>query len=212
MAVMAMASDTAFMNQIGSSGRGLSRPRSRIGRALAGLMLLPLASCGAFGPGLAGLPSSEGWAPLPLRDWLIEAAFRPHTVVICRAETCPAPAMVAVFEAQGAEADAYARLLAHDPASLVRRPALADRRASGKAMLPARKPAHPGSTTLTERLVLGELEGLRITIRSKSPDSREANAVVLSRRNARSLTLVLAVTTDADNALAYAKAGMAGVW
>ncbi len=192
--------------------RGPLRPRSRFRAVAALLLLLPLASCGAFGPGLAGLPAAQGWAPLPLRDWLIEDSFRPHTLVICRAETCAAPAMVAVFEASGTEAEAYARMIAHDPTRLIQRPANTETTAPRKAARPAKKPAHPGSITTTERLMADGLEGQRITITSKSADVRAVSAVILQKRHSKGLTVVLAVAADRDNALAFAKAGMGGLW
>ncbi len=203
---------TAALTRDILSGRGPSRPRSRFRLALAFALLLPLASCGAFGPGLAGLPAADGWTPLPLRDWLIEDSFRPHTVVICRKETCPAPAMVAVFEASGKEAEAYARMIAHDPTRLIQRPANTETTAPRKATRPAKKPAHPGSTTTTERLTADGLEGQRITITAKSADVRAVSAVILQKRHGKGLTIVLAVTADRDNALAFAKAGMGGLW
>ncbi|MGL4974687.1 MAG: hypothetical protein ACRC56_05280 [Bosea sp. (in: a-proteobacteria)] len=212
-----MAEMTASLNQSEHSGRGPSRPRSRFRIGLACALLLPLASCGAFGPGIAGLPSAQGWAPLPLRDWLIEDTFRPHTVVICRADACPAPAMVAVFEASGPQAEAYARMIAQDPARLIQRPASTEKPALRKASKPAKKPAHPGSITRTERLTAEGLQesghqGQRITVTSKSANAKTINAVILQKRHGDRLTFVLAVTADRDNALAFAKAGIGGVW
>lgn len=198
---------SAALTRIERSERGPFRPRFRVWLTCG--LLLPLASCGAFGPGVAGLPSAQGWAPLPVRDWLIEDIFRPHTIVICRSEACPAPAMVAVFEASGQKAEAYARMIAQDPARLVQRPAKTEKPALRKA---ARKPAHPGSITRTERLTAGGLDGQRITITSKSADARTINAVILQKRQHNGLTFVLAVTADRDNALAFAKAGMGGLW
>ncbi|MGL5361929.1 MAG: hypothetical protein ACRDBH_03555 [Bosea sp. (in: a-proteobacteria)] len=203
---------TASLNQSENSERGPSRPRSRFRVWLTCALLLPLASCGAFGPGIAGLPSAQGWAPLPLRDWLIEDTFRPHTVVICRADVCAAPAMVAVFEASGAKAEAYARLIAQDPARLIQRPVSAEKPAPRKVAKSAKKPAHPGSITRTERLTADGLDGRRITITSKSADAKTINAVILQKRHGNSLTFVLAVTADRDNALAFARAGIGGIW
>ena len=177
--------------------------------ALPLALTLPLGSCGHFGPGLAELPAAQGWQVMPVGRWVIDDMIRPQTVVFCPAETCPSPAMVAVFKVTGQEAARLEQLIGQNPARMLQNisgPPIRPR-PSGKAD----RPTHPGSTTTVEKLDDG-LTGARITLRSKAVDGRVATGVVLVKRDGATLAISLAVTTDPDKALAHAKSGLRSVW
>lgn len=172
--------------------------------------MLPLASCGHFGPGLAELPADQGWQVMPVTRWVIDDTIRPQSVVFCPAETCPAPAMVAVFRVTGPEASRLEQLIGQNPARMLQnisRPPGPPRTATKTG-----KPAHPGSTTTIEKIGTGGLTGARVTLQSKAADGRMASGVVLYRRDGPSLAIALAVTTDPDRALAHATSGLRSVW
>jgi hypothetical protein len=177
---------------------------------LAIALTLPLGSCGHFGPGLAELPAGQGWQVMPVTRWVIDDNIRPQTVVFCPAETCPSPAMVAVFRVTGQEAGRLEQLIGQNPARMLQnisrppgRP-----RPSGKAD----KPAHPGSTATIEKLGSDGLSGARIILRSKAADGRSASGVVLVKREGATLAIALAVTTDPETALAHAESGLRSIW
>lgn len=205
-----------------SMQRGPSGPRLPVRLALLLAVSLPLTSCGHFGPGLAELPAAQGWQVMPVTKWVIDDAIRPRAVVFCPAETCPSPALVAVFRVTGQEAGRLEQLIGQDPARLLRtaaRPAARQRPAvpAGKSSNSSKrsesgKPSHPGSRTTVEKIGQDGLTGARITLQARSEDARTASGVVLYRRDGPALTIALAVTTDPDKALAHAKAGLASLW
>lgn len=190
--------------------RGPTGPRLLVRTALAAGLLLALGSCGHFGPGLAELPADQGWQRLPVVNWIIDDMIRPQAVVFCPAETCAAPAVVAVFRVAGPEAVQLEQLIGRDPARLLRPPATTS---DGRRRTPDKpgKPAHPGSRTEVEALKLGTDNGARITLISKAGDGRSASGVILARREEKSLAIALAITTDPDKALTHAKAGLASL-
>jgi hypothetical protein len=170
---------------------------------------LPLGSCGHFGPGLAELPSEQGWRVMPVTKWIIDDMIRPQAVVFCPAETCPSPAMVAVFRVTGREAGRLEQLIGQNPARMLQNVSKPPGRP--RPVAKAEKPVHPGSITTIEKLD-GGLTGARITLRSKSADGRMASGVVLYRRDSTALAIALAVSTDPDKALAHAKSGLRSAW
>lgn len=187
--------------------RGPSGPRLPVRACLALGLCLPLMSCGHFGPGLAELPSEQGWHVMPVAKWIIENALRPETVVFCPAERCIAPAMVAVFRVHGQEATRLERDIADNPAKLLRQPVEKPTRPLRRTEKDS-KPAHPGSDTTIEKIDLEGLKGARIILSSRAPDMRLASGVVLARRSGTGLALAVAVTTDPDLALRHARAAI----
>lgn len=200
--------------------RGPDGPRLLVRLAPAALLGLLLGSCGYFGAGLAEFPSDSGWRPMPVASWIIEDAIRPQTIVFCPAESCPAPAMVAIFQVSGREADRLEEVMRRNPSRLFQKtatnPSAAASNGSKEQKLsirrqPASQRPHPGSTIQVEALdktMPDGLFGARVNLRSKAEDQRYAGGVVLMQRRGTELAMALSVTTDPDAALRHAEAGL----
>lgn len=169
------------------------------------LAFAPLAGCAGFDAGIAGLPAASGWAPLPTHDWLLNEGLGPAKIVYCEVPTCPRPAVVATFSAEGEEAGRLLRALA-DPTALLRakRVTVATARDPRQKSNPTKE--KPKSREAAERIEADGFAGYRVTLSPEIAGGHQAYAVVLTARDGDKVRAALAVTTDPDAALEEARA------
>lgn len=179
------------------------RSRFHVAGLLAALMLLT-GCAGSFGPGLAELPASQGWTPLPIGDWLLNEGIEARTMVFCPREACAQPGFAAVLAFSGREAgrmeqalkadpERLARLFSKPPPDSARKPA-ATKPAAGKA------DARPGSTTQVSRFEAEGTSGLLVEIRARGNGAKSATTAILHGREGDRLVLAIAVSPDSDSA------------
>lgn len=184
------------------------RSRFRVGLLACGLVLLP--GCGNhFGPGIAGLPASDGWHPLPIGSWVLNDGLAVEAMSFCPRAACAQPGFAALLALEGREADALERQLAQDPARLARdfsRPPASSPTASSPAAKARPKPApRPKTTTTVERFAESGATGLLVEIGADATGKRAAIAILFARQGER-LVLAVAVAAEADMARGQAVA------
>lgn len=182
------------------------RMRSRCLVPAAALALLSgcsdaLVPFGAFGAGVAELPATQGWRPLPIANWVINDGIAPRTMVFCPRETCASQGFATLIEVAGRPADDLERALAADPARLAReftaRASPPRRTATGTPP----RPAPAKSATTVSRFAADEgASGLLVEIAALGGEGKRAAAVILSGREAGRLVVALAVSPDAGAA------------
>lgn len=172
------------------------RLRSRfriIGPLTAALLLSGCA--GDFGAGIAELPASQGWTPLPIGSWVLNDGLEARTMVFCPRETCTKQGFASVIAFSGKEAAQIERALKADPASLARlfsKPPV-DRPGTSKKT----KPSGPAkSTTSVSRFEAEGVAGLVVEIRARDASGKSAATAILHGREADTLVVALAVAED----------------
>jgi hypothetical protein len=178
------------------------RSRFRVGMLACGLVLLPGCS-NHFGPGIAGLASSDGWQPLPVASWVLNDGVSVEAMSFCPRDACARQGFAALLTLEGREADALERQLAGNPARLVRdftKPAPAP------ATKTKTKPApRPKTTTTVERFAESDASGLLVEISADATGKRAATAILFSREQGR-LRVALAVGSEPARARSEALA------
>lgn len=172
------------------------RLRSRfriIGTLTAALLLSGCA--GDFGAGIAELPASQGWTPLPIGSWVLNDGLEARTMVFCPRETCRKQGFASVIAFSGTEAARIEQALKADPASLARlfsKPP-ADRSGTSKKTKPS---GHAKSTTSVSRFEAEDVAGLIVEIRARDASGKSAATAILHGREADTLVVALAVAED----------------
>jgi hypothetical protein len=167
-----------------------------------GLVLLSGCS-NHFGPGIAGLASSDGWQPLPVGSWVLNDGLAVEAMSFCPRAACASQGFAALLTLEGREADALERQLARDPGRLARDFA---RPATPPATNTKAKPApRPKTTTRVERFAEPDASGLLVEISADATGKRAAAAILFSREQGR-LRVALAVGSEPARARAEALA------
>ena len=182
--------------------RGRLRSRFRVGVLACGLALLPGCS-NHFGPGIAGLASSDGWQPLPIGSWVLNDGVNVEAMSFCPRDGCAQQGFAALLTLEGGEANALERQLAQDPARLARD--FAKPAASPAAKNRAKPVPRPKTTTTVERFTEGDAGGLLVEISADATGKRAATAILFARQSER-LVVALAVGSEADRARSQAVA------
>lgn len=161
---------------------------------------LLLAACaGQFGAGIAELPASQGWQPLPIGSWVLNDGLEARTMVFCPRDTCANQGFASVIAFSGSKATRMEQALRADPASLARlfsRPPPDDGRSRGKA-----KPkGPPKSTTIVSRFDAEGVAGILVEIRARDASGKSATTAILHGREADRLVIALAVAEEAGAA------------
>lgn len=170
------------------------RSRFRVMGPLTAALLLS-GCAGDFGAGIAELPASQGWTPLPIGSWVLNDGLEARTMVFCPRETCRKQGFASVIAFSGTEAARIEQALKADPASLARLfSALpADRSPTSKKT----KPSGPAkSTTSVSRFEAEDVAGLIVEIRARDASGKSAATAILHAREADTLVVALAVAED----------------
>jgi hypothetical protein len=167
-------------------------------------LLVLLAGCAGFDTGIAGLPAASGWRRLPVHDWLLNEGLGPAKIVYCEVPSCPRPAVVATFSAEGEAAARLLRALS-DPKSLLAAKRVEVATARDPRVKSKIGKEKPRSREEAERIEADGFAGYRVTLRPATADGHPAFAVVLSKRYDDKVKAALAVTTDPDAALQEAR-------
>ncbi len=182
------------------------RSRFHVASLVAGLALL-LAACAAqFGVGIAELPASQGWQPLPIGTWVLNDGIEARTMVFCPRDSCVRQGFASVIAFEGAQARRMEGALSEQPAELARSFArLAAEKAAAKAATQrgAKKPAKPASDRSSTDFARFDAEGARgvlATIRLKDTPARQAVTAILYGWEGERLVVALAVSDDATAA------------
>ena len=179
---------------------------------LAGSLLLGACSH-HFGPGIADLPASQGWQPLPIGSWVLNDGLEARSMVFCPRETCTRQGFAAVIALEGEQASDMEKALSESPASLGQAFArlaaakVAERRKAQRKQKkkPDVKPEARSATDVA-RLDSTEAKGVLVTIRSLDKADRQAVTAILYGREADRLVLALAVSETAEAARREAQA------
>jgi hypothetical protein len=178
------------------SERERLRSRFHVAPLLAGLSLLLAACAGQFGVGMAELPASQGWQPLPIGAWVLNDGLEARTMVFCPRDACTRQGFAAVVAFSGSEAARMEQALKADPASLTRlfsRPPTNDRRGASKT-----RPKGPAkSATTVSRFEAEGVPGILVEIRATDASGKSATTAILRSREGDSLVVALAVAEDA---------------
>ena len=182
--------------------------------ALALASSLLLGACSHhFGPGIADLPASQGWQPLPIGSWVLNDGLEARSMVFCPRDSCTRQGFAAVVALEGGRARDMEKALSESPASLGQAFAqlaaakAAERRKAqrNQKKKPEAKPeAH--STTDVARIDSAEAKGVLVTIRSLDTAGRQAVTAILYGRESDRLVLALAVSETAEAARRDAEA------
>lgn len=159
-----------------------------------------LAACAAqFGVGMAELPASQGWQPLPIGSWVLNDGLEARTMVFCPRDACIKQGFASVVAFSGSEAARMDQALKADPASLARlfsKPPADDRQGRQKA-----KPkGPPKSTTTVSRFEAEGVPGILVEIRARDASGKSATTAILRGREGDRLVVALAVAEDAEAA------------
>ena len=73
------------------------RSRFHVAALLAATGLLLAACSNHFGPGIADLPASEGWQPLPIGSWVLNDGLEARSMVFCPRDACTRQGFAAVI-------------------------------------------------------------------------------------------------------------------
>lgn len=181
------------------SKRERLRSRFHVAALIAGFALLLSACADRFGAGIAELPASQGWQPLPIGSWVLNDGLEARTMVFCPRDACARQGFASVVTFSGHEAERIEQALKADPASLSRlfsRPP-ADAgggRGTAKPKAPAR------STTTVSRFEAEGIAGILVEIRARDASGKSAATAILHDREADRLVIALAVAEDAEAA------------
>lgn len=205
------------MSAIATPSSPLKRERMRsrfhvAALALAGSLLLGACSH-HFGPGIADLPASEGWQPLPIGSWVLNDGLEARSLVFCPRDACTRQGFAAVIALEGEQARDMERALSESPASLGQAFArlaaakAAERRKAQRRQKkkPEAKPAARSATDVV-RIDSADARGVLVTIRSLDKAGRQAVTAILYGREADRLVLALAVSETAEAARRDAQA------
>jgi hypothetical protein len=183
---------------------------------LAALLLaggLLLGACSHhFGPGIAALPASQGWQPLPIGSWVLNDGLQARAMVFCPRDTCARQGFAAVIALEGDRAVEMERALSESPARLgeaFARLAAAKAAERRKAQRRQKKQAETKparSATEVARIDSDEASGVLVTIRSLDMGSRQAVTAILYGREGDRLVLALAVSESTEAARREAEA------
>nr|WP_047580919.1 hypothetical protein [Methylobacterium sp. ZNC0032] len=183
---------------------------------LAGSLLLGACSH-HFGPGIADLPASQGWQPLPIGSWVLNDGLEARSMVFCPRDTCTRQGFAAVIALQGEQARGMEKALSESPASLGQAfarlaAAKAAERRKAQRKLKKKPDAKPEARSATDvaRIDSSEAKGVLVTIRSLDTVGRQAVTAILYGREADRLVLALAVSETAEAAGRDAEAAWRG--
>ena len=175
------------------------RSRFHVVTLIAGSVLLLSACSGHFGAGIAELPASQGWQPLPIGSWVLNEGLEARSMVFCPREACAKQGFASVVAFAGSEAERMEQALKADPASLARlfsKPPADDGRSRKKT-----KPKGPAkSTTTVTRFEAEGVAGILVEIRAKDTSGKSAATAILHGREDDRLVVALAVAQDAEAA------------
>ncbi|PZN97502.1 MAG: hypothetical protein DCF30_16205 [Hyphomicrobiales bacterium] len=147
--------------------------------------------------GIAELPASQGWQPLPIGSWVLNDGIEPRSMVFCPREACTKQGFASVVAFSGSQARRMEQALGADPAGLARlfsKPPPGDGRKKAKPKGPAK------STTVVSRFEAEGVAGILVEIRAKDGSGKSAATVILHGREADRLIIALAVAQDAEAA------------
>jgi hypothetical protein len=192
------------------------RSRFHVAALLAATGLLLAACSNHFGPGIADLPASEGWQPLPIGSWVLNDGLEARSMVFCPRDACTRQGFAAVIALEGERAKDMEHALSENPASLGRafaRLAAANEAERRQAQRNQKKkvgtkPAR--SATDVARIDSEQARGVLVTIRSLDIAGRQAITAILYGREADRLVVALAVGNTAEAARHDAEAAWRG--
>jgi len=180
------------------SKRERLRSRFCIAPLAAGIALLLAACAGQFGAGIAELPASQGWQPLPIGSWVLNDGLEARSMVFCPRDACTKQGFAAVVAFSGPEARRIEQSLRADPASLAR---LFSKPPPNDAPRPKARPrGAPKSTTDVSRFEVDGVAGLLVEIRAKDTTGKSATTAILHGREEDRLIVALAVAETPDAA------------
>jgi len=179
---------------------------------LVGSLLLGACS-NQFGAGIAELPASQGWQPLPIGSWVLNDGLEARSMVFCPRESCTRQGFAAVIALEGEQARDMEKALSESPANLGRAFAqlaaakAAERRKAQRKLKkkPAAKPEARSATDVA-RIDTADAKGVLVTIRSLDTAGREAVTAILYGRDADRLVIALGVSETAEAARREAQA------
>ncbi|WP_377843131.1 hypothetical protein [Bosea sp. UC22_33] len=182
--------------------------------ALALASSLLLGACSHhFGPGIADLPASQGWQPLPIGSWVLNDGLEARSMVFCPRESCTRQGFAAVIALEGEQASDMEKALSESPASLGRAfaqlaAAKATERRKAQRRLKKKPDAKPEARSATDvaRIDSDDAKGVLVTIRSLDTAGREAVTAILYGREADRLVVALGVSDTAEAARRDAQA------
>ncbi len=193
------------------------RSRFHVAALLLASSLLLGACSHHFGPGIADLPASQGWQPLPIGSWVLNDGLEARSMVFCPRDTCTRQGFAAVIALEGDQARDMEKALSESPASLGQafaRLAAAKATERRKALRKQKKKldAKPEARSATDviRIDSTEAKGVLVTIRSLDTAGRQAVTAILYGRDTDRLILALAVSETAEAARRDAEAAWRG--
>lgn len=183
-----------------TSRRERLRSRFHVATLVLGCAMLLSACSSHFGAGIAELPASQGWTPLPIGSWVLNDGLEARSMVFCPRETCSKQGFASVVALTGSEARRMEQALKAEPASLARlfsKPP-PDESRSGKK---ARPKGPPKSTTTVTRFEAEGVTGILVEIRARDAAGKDASGksaatAILHGREADTLVVALAVAED----------------
>ncbi len=182
-----------------TSKRERMRSRFHVTALILGCAMLLSACSSHFGAGIAELPASQGWQPLPIGSWVLNDGLEARSMVFCPRETCSRQGFASVVAFAGPEAQRMEQALRADAASLARifsKPPTDESRSRKKT-----KPkGPPKSTTTVTRFEAEGVAGILVEIRAKDASGKSAATAILHGREANRLVVALAVAQDAEAA------------
>ena len=175
------------------------RSRFHVAALIVGCAMLLSACSSHFGAGIAELPASQGWQPLPIGSWVLNEGLEARSMVFCPRDACAKQGFASVVAFAGREAQRMEQALKADPASLARlfsKPPADDGRGRKKA-----RPKGPAkSITSVSRFEAEGMVGILVEIRAKDASGKSAATAILHGREGNSLVVALAVAQDAEAA------------
>lgn len=166
-----------------------------------------------FGPGIADLPASQGWQPLPIGSWVLNDGLEARSMVFCPRDTCTRQGFAAVIALEGEQARDMEKALSESPESLGQAfarlaAAKATERRKAQRKLKKKPDAKPEARSATDvvRIDSTDIKGVLVTIRSLDTASRQAVTAILYGRESDRLVLALAVSETPDAARRDAEA------
>jgi len=195
----------------------MKRERMRSRFHVAAVLLtggLLLGACSHhFGPGIADLPASQGWQPLPIGSWVLNDGLEARSMVFCPRDTCTRQGFAAVIALEGEQASDMEKALSESPASLGQAfarlaAAKAAERRKAQRKLKKKPDAKPEARSATDvaRIDSTDAKGVLVTIRSLDTAGRQATTAILYGRESDRLVLALAVSETAEAARRDAEA------
>lgn len=179
--------------------RERSRSRFHVAALLLGSVLLLAACADRFGLGIAELPASQGWEPLPIGSWVLNDGLEARAMVFCPRASCSQQGFASVIAYAGDEAARIEQALSADPARLARIFSEPPAKQPGTRKT-ALKKTPPKSMTTVSRFDADGISGLLVEIAASDGSGKRAATAILYGREADRLVLALAVSTDAEAA------------